>query len=61
MMAGFIYPHDSSIANQDYKDYICSIDRLEEQTGIDFFPNLAVKIGKEAADKLEAATPSKFW
>ena len=61
MMAGFIYPHDSSIANQEYKNYICSIDRLEEQTGIDFFPNLAVKIGKEAADQLEAATPSKFW
>ena len=61
MMAGFIMPHDTDIANGEYKDYICSIDRLEEQTGIDFFPNLAVKIGKEAADKLEAATPSKFW
>ena len=61
MMAGFIYPHDSSIANQDYKDYICSIDQLEDQTGIDFFPNLVVKIGKEAADRLEAATPSRFW
>lgn len=61
MMAGFILPHDSSIARGNYLDYICTIDQLEEQTGIDFFPNLAGKIGKEAADKLEAATPSYFW
>lgn len=61
MMAGFILPHDSSISGGDSKDYICTIDQLEEQTGIDFFPNLAGKIGKEAADKLEAASPSYFW
>ena len=43
MAAGFILPHDASIANGDCMDYICSISELEEQTGIDFFPNLAKK------------------
>ena len=38
-----------------------SIDELEEQTGIDFFPNLVGKIGKESADKIEAAAPSAWW
>ena len=62
MMAGFIYPHDGSLTDANaYKDYICSIDQLEEQTGIDLFPNLEYKIGKEAADKLEAASPSAWW
>lgn len=61
MMAGYIFPHDGSIAGGNYLDYICSIDQLEESTGIDFFPNLALVIGKEAADKLESASPSTWW
>ena len=35
-----------------------SIDRLEDMTGIDFFVNLPAKVGKEQADKIEAADPA---
>ena len=61
MAAGFFFPHDSGISDDSYLDYICSIDQLEQQTGIDFFPNLIGKIGREKADKIEAETPSKWW
>lgn len=61
MAAGYILPHSSSIADGNYLDYIMSIDELEQQTGIDFFPNLAGKIGKEQADRIEAASPSSWW
>ena len=39
MAVGFLLPHDASIAKKDFMDYICSIDELEKETGIDFFPN----------------------
>lgn len=61
MMAGFFLPHDTSIAKGNCLDYMMSIDALEQQTGIDFFPNLAGVLGKAAADALEAEAPSKFW
>lgn len=61
MAAGFILPHDASIANGDCMDYICSISELEEQTGIDFFPNLAKKLGAEKARQIETQTPDNFW
>ena len=61
MMCGFILPHDSYISDGSYLDYMVSIDALEERTGIDLFPNLAGKIGKDAADRLEAASPAYFW
>ena len=61
MAAGFIYPHDSSIANGNCLDYKCSIDELETQTGVDFFPNLERRIGKAKADEIEKQAPSSFW
>jgi endonuclease G len=61
MAAGFLLPHDSAIAGKDFMDYICSIDELEKETGIDFFPNLQRKVGKETAEMIEAETPSKWW
>lgn len=61
MAAGFILPHDSGIAKGKFLDYICSIDELERQTGIDFFPNLIQKLGQAAADQIEAAAPSNWW
>ena len=61
MAAGYILPHDTGISGGNYLDYIMSIDELEEQTGIDFFPNLVAKIGKENADKIEAAAPASWW
>ena len=54
MAAGYLLPHDSGIANRDYKAYILSIDRLEAETGFDFFPNLVKKIGQDKADEIEA-------
>ena len=61
MMAGFLLPHDPSIARGDYLNYIMSIDELERNTGIDFFPNLTQLIGADTAARLEAAEPVKFW
>ena len=61
MAAGFILPHDTNISDDNYLDYICSIDELEQKTGIDFFPNLIQKLGQADADKIEAETPSKWW
>ena len=49
-------PHSSSIAGGAYSDYAVSIDELEQLTGIDFFPNLKMIIGGDAADAIEATT-----
>lgn len=61
MAAGFLLPHDDAIANKNYLDYIRSIDKLEQETGIDFFPNLEMAVGKDTAAKIEAEEPSKWW
>lgn len=61
MAAGFLLPHSDGIANASYKNYICSIDELEKKTGFDFFPALEQLVGKETADKIEAAEPSNWW
>lgn len=61
LAAGFFLPHDTSISKASCLNYIRSIDTLEQETGIDFFPNLAALVGKEKADALEAAEPSKWW
>lgn len=62
MMAGFIFEHEKSYpTNASLKDYRVSIDELEAQTGIDFFPNLE-KRSPELARQLEAAEPNaQFW
>ena len=61
MAAGFLLPHDEGIADKNCLDYICTIDQLEKDTGIDFFPALEQAVGKETAAKIEAETPSKWW
>ena len=61
MAAGYILPHDSSIAKGKYADYVMSIDDLEQKTGIDFFPNLIKLIGQEKANKIESAKPASWW
>ena len=61
LMAGFLLPHDNSIAGGNCLNYRMSIDELEQQTGIDFFPNLE-KRNKALSEQLEAAAPNaKFW
>lgn len=61
MAVGFYLPHDAGIAGGNSNDYICSIAELEAKTGIDFFPNLAKKIGPEKASQIEGKTPDNFW
>lgn len=52
-------PHSgsSSVCLAELSDYICSIDELEEKTGLDFFVNLPTYLGKETAAAIEAADP----
>lgn len=62
----FHIPHsgNSSVCLADIMDYICSIDELEQRTGLDFFVNLPTLLGKDTADGIEAADPSvtvKNW
>ena len=40
------------------KQHSMSVDALEEITGIDFFVNLPAKVGKDQADRIEAAVPA---
>ena len=61
MAAGFLLPHDRGISEGEPLDYIMSIDDLEKETGIDFFPNLAPVLGQTKADEIEAETPTKWW
>lgn len=61
MAAGYILPHSVNIADGNYLDYICSIDHLEEVTGVDFFPNLTKMTGEETAAQVEAQAPNTFW
>ena len=61
MATGFILPHDAGIADGNCLDYICSVRELETQTGIDFFPNLAKRLGAEKAKAIEEETPNNFW
>ena len=61
MAAGFLLPHDSGIAKGNCLNYIMSIDKLESETGIDFFPNLASVLDKAKADAIEAEEPSFWW
>ncbi len=58
---GYFLPHDSSISNGRYLDYIMSIDELEKKTGIEFFVNLAEKVGAENARKIKSQEPSSWW
>ena len=57
----FYLPHDTTISDGSYIDYILSIDDLEKKIGIDLFVNLPGKIGEDNASKLEALAPGSFW
>ncbi len=51
----FLMPHEES--NKPLYEFVVSIDEIEKQTGIDFFPNLPDNI----EDKLEQNTSYKQW
>lgn len=62
--AGFFTEHRNySPNNSDLKAVSMTIDELEEMTGLDFFVNLAGKIGEDAADAVEKQDPaeSSVW
>ena len=59
--AGFLLPHQASVAAGDFLSYICSVEELEKQTGIDFFPNLARRFGAALAREVESRVPDSFW
>ena len=58
---GFYLPHDSSIAGNQFMDYIMSIDELENKTGMDFFVNLADKVGPDKARTIKSQAPTSWW
>ena len=62
MMAGFIFEHQKQYASDaSIGNYRVTIDELEAQTGIDFFPNLE-KRNETLSKQLEAAAPNaQFW
>ena len=63
LAAAFYLDHKYYSTQAITKDMSMSIDDLEKKTGIDFFPNLIDKIGKEEADKVEKQNPQNvaFW
>lgn len=58
---GFLLPHDDSIAKGDFRDYMMSIDELEKKTGMEFFVNLAEKVGADKAKKIKSQEPGSWW
>ncbi len=63
MGAAFYLDHKRYDRETIVKSDAMSIDDLEKKTGIDFFPHLVEKIGKEEAEKIEKQNPQKvaFW
>ena len=57
--AGFYTDH-KNYANKDLKAVSMTIDELEEKTGLDFFVNLAGKIGTDKAAAIEAQSPASY-
>ncbi len=51
----FLFPHKESQA--PLKDFLISIDQLEQTTGLDFFE----KVEKQRQDKLESVINTKGW
>ena len=61
MACGFYFTHSSSIAKDDFVNYIMSVDELEKKTGIEFFVNLAEVVGDENARKIKSQEPVSWW
>ncbi len=54
-MIAFLIPHQETDAH--WREFAVTIDELERQTGIDFFP----KLEDSEEEKLEAVIDRKFW
>ena len=57
----YYLPHSGSIAKEDYRKYIMPVKDLEDKIGIEFFVNLAEKVGAENARKIKSQEPSSWW
>lgn len=49
----YLFNHFGSYVSSQYENYAISIDELETETGIDFFPNLIYKVGSVEAAAIE--------
>lgn len=58
---GFYFPHSSSIASDEFMDYLVSIEELERKTGVTFFVNYAATFGEDAARTLKSNTSTSGW
>lgn len=58
---GYYLPHSSSISGDGFQNYMMSIEELEKKTGMEFFVNLAEKVGAENARKIKSQEPSSWW
>lgn len=58
---GFYLPHDSSIASDNFMDYIMSVDELETRTGMEFFKYLPEKVGATDAARIKSQAPDAWW
>lgn len=54
-MIGFIVPHKEDLVNP--KPYACTVDQIEEQTGLDFFSSLSIGV----QDALESRFDMAAW
>ena len=61
MACGYYLPHDTQIASGKFQDYMMSISDLEKKTGIEFFVNLADKVGADNAQKIKSQEPVSWW
>lgn len=50
----FLFPHDD-LASRDLSRYLTSIDRIEELTGLDFFPRLPREIQNPLESKIQSS------
>ena len=55
---GFVLPHQAAPEGTHFMDYACSIDEVEAQTGLDFFP---VLLDNSDGRMTEAAVDRSFW
>ena len=60
MAVAFYLPHDPKISTAELKDYMITVNQLEEITGIDFFVNLPAAVGETMAEKIEGEVLSYF-
>lgn len=58
---GFYLPHSSSISGDSFQKYMMSIGELEKKTGMEFFVNLAEKVGADKAKKIKSQEPGSWW